>query len=218
MRENFVDAMQRVTDELSEMASIAGRMVADATTALLEADRSLAESVIAMDTDVDQLFSQVSEQTFEIIALQAPVAADLRLCIAGMQISQTLERMGDLAQHIAVTARRTHPEPAVPAEVAPVFAEMGAIAERMVHLVGNVVRTQELASLLHIEAEDDRMDELHRQMFEVILSPDWSHGVDSAVNVTLLSRFYERFADHAVSVARRLVFLVTGQRDTADLL
>jgi phosphate transport system protein len=171
-----------------------------------------------MDTDMDRLFVSVSEQTFEIIALQAPVAADLRLCIAGMQMAQTLERMGDLAQHVAVTARRAHPEPAVPADIAPVFAEMGGIAVRMVDLVATVVRTQDLSTLLHIEAEDDRMDDLHRTMFTTMLSPDWAHGVDTAVNVTLLSRFYERFADHAVSVARRLVFLVTGQRDTADLL
>jgi phosphate transport system protein len=210
--------MQQVTDELSEMAAIAERMVTDATTALLQADRGVAESVIAMDTDMDRLFNEVSERTFEIIALQAPVAADLRLCIAGMQIAQTLERMGDLAQHIAVTARRAHPEPAIPADISPVFEEMGGLAARMVQLVGTVVRTQELSALLHIEAEDDRMDELHRQMFVVMLSPEWSHGVDTAVNATLLSRFYERFADHAVSVARRLVFLVTGQRDTADLL
>lgn len=218
MREHFLESMQAVTNELVEMAEIAGRMIGDATTALLEADRATAESVIAMDTDMDRLFVSVSERTFEIIALQAPVAADLRLCIAGMQMAQTLERMGDLAQHVAVTARRAHPEPAVPADIAPVFAEMGGIAVRMVDLVATVVRTQELSALLHIEAEDDRMDDLHRTMFTTMLSPDWGHGVDTAVNVTLLSRFYERFADHAVSVARRLVFLVTGQRDTADLL
>jgi phosphate transport system protein len=218
VREHFLESMQAVTNELVEMSEIAGRMIGEATTALLNTDRQTAESVIAMDTDMDRLFVSVSERTFEIIALQAPVAADLRLCIAGMQMAQTLERMGDLAQHVAVTARRSHPEPAVPADIAPVFAEMGGIAVRMVDLVGTVVRTQELSALLHIEAEDDRMDDLHRTMFTTMLSPDWGHGVDTAVNVTLLSRFYERFADHAVSVARRLVFLVTGQRDTADLL
>jgi phosphate transport system protein len=218
MRENYIEALSEVTDDLVRMSQLAGEMIEKATEALLRADRPLAESVIALDTDMDDLHEKVEEKTLDIMALQAPVASDLRLCVAALRMSQTLERMGDLASHIAMTARRAYPEPAIPDDLAGVFGSMGALATGMVGKVAQVVETRSLGLVLEIREDDDRMDELHKQMFTAMLSADWGHGVDTAVNVTLLSRFYERFADHAESLSQRMVFLITGERSVHEVV
>jgi phosphate transport system protein len=218
MRENYVEDLAEITGELVRMSQLAGEMIEKATESLLRSDRPLAESVIALDTDMDDLHEKVEEKALDVMALQAPVASDLRLCVAALRMSQTLERMGDLASHIAMTARRAYPEPAIPTDLANLFGAMGTLARGMVGKVAQIVETRSLGLVLEVREDDDRMDELHKQMFTALLSSDWAHGVDSAVNVTLLSRFYERFADHAESLAQRMVFLVTGERSVHEVI
>jgi phosphate transport system protein len=88
---------------------------------------------------------------------------------------------------------------------------MGEVAVELARQAEQVIRTQDVNLAKSLEETDDRMDELHRSLFGVIMERDWPHGVAAAVDITLLGRFYERFADHAVSVARRVVFVVTGK-------
>ena len=140
------------------------------------------------------------------------MATDLRVIVTSLRMSADLERMGDLARHVAKLARLRYPETAIPAEVAAVVVEMGQVAERIVAKTGSVIATRDLAMALELETDDDAMDRLHRELFQLLLGPAWTHGVEAAVDVTLCGRYYERFADHAVSVARRVVFLVTGER------
>ena len=119
--------------------------------------------------------------------------------------------MGDLALHIAEAARRRHPDLVMPAEVAPYFAEMGRVGSALARKAGEVIRTRDLVRAIQIEADDDAMDDLHRQLFSMLLNPSWPHGVGPAVDITLIGRFYERYADHAVALARRIVYVVTGR-------
>jgi phosphate transport system protein len=212
MRDHFHDELQSLSDVLVEMTRLVGSAIARATMALLDADLVLAESVISADEQVDALQLEFEERSLALLALQQPVATDLRVIVTGLRMSSDLERMGDLARHVAKVARMRHPRSAIPAELRSTVLEMGQVAERIVAKTGSVIAGRDLAAAVELETDDDAMDALHRQLFSAILSDQWRHGVEAAVDVTLCGRFYERFADHAVSVARRVVFLVTGER------
>jgi phosphate transport system protein len=182
-----------------------------ATRALLEADLQLAEEVISGDIRVDELRDRGEELAFALLALQTPVAIDLRAVVSAIHSGADIERMGHLAVHIAQAARRRHPQPVLPAAVAPYFAEMGKLGCALARKAAAVIRSRDLAKAAELESDDDAMDELHRHMFTVLMARNWSYGVGPAVDVTLLARFYERYADHAVAVARRIVYVVTGR-------
>lgn len=214
MREVYQEQLGKLTDELASMSRMSGTAMDSATTALLETDLSLAERVIDEDLQIDEARSRAEELAFGLLALQAPVAGDLRTVISTIHAAEDLERMGDLALHVAKTARRRHPQPVLPEEVRPYFADMGRVAGKLAERVHDVVRSQDLEAARGLEDDDDEMDDLHRHLFTMMMSPEWSHGVAAAVDVTLLGRFYERFADHAVAVARRVVFIVTGKMPT----
>lgn len=212
MREHFHGELAVLSEGMIEMTRLVGSAVARGTTALLDADLGLAESVIAADERVDALQVEIEERSFDLIARQQPVATDLRVVITGLRMTADLERMGDLARHVAKLARMRYPRSAIPAELRGTIVEMGQVAERVVAKTGSVIATRDLQLAAELETDDDAMDQLHRTLFAVLLSPDWEHGVESAIDVTLCGRYYERFADHAVSVARRVVYLVTGER------
>jgi phosphate transport system protein len=211
MRAAYNEKLAALADELAEMSQLAGEAMKKATTALLEGDLDLAEDVISGDIKIDALRSAAEEQAFGLLALQAPVAGDLRSVIAAIHSAGDLERMGDLALHVAKAARRRHPSKVLPDDVAPYFAEMGRVALDLAQDARQVILTRDIELAFTMESDDDAMDDLHRHLFTVLLSKDWPGGVAPAIDVTLLGRFYERFADHAVAVARRVVFMVTGK-------
>jgi phosphate transport system protein len=194
------------------MIRLVAAAMEQATGALLDANLVSAEQVIAADVRVDALRVDLEDRAFQMIARQQPVATDLRILITTLHLVADLERMGDLALHVAKIARLRFPEVAVPAEARDVIAQMGAVARSLVHKVGDVVEGRDIELAQAIEAEDDSMDALRRKLFTLVLSPRWSHGTEAAIDMTLLGRYYERYADHAVAVARRTIFIVTGQR------
>lgn len=211
MRSAYQDELDAVTNDLVEMTRLVGRAMNRATQALLDADLALAESVIEGDAHIDALTAAVEERCLDIIALQAPVASDLRVVIGALRIATSLERMGDLAEHVAKQARLRYPEVSVPQALRATFAEMGGIAEAIVSKTGSVIATRDVDLAADIARHDAEMDRLHRELFTIVLRPSWNHGVEAAIDVTLLSRYYERYADHAVSVTRRVVNVVTGE-------
>ena len=119
--------------------------------------------------------------------------------------------MGALAVHVAKIARRRHPSHALPEEVNGYFAEMGTIAVDLGSTAKDVVLSRDPEQTAQLSRYDDAMDQLHRHLFSVLLDKEWQHGVAAAVDVTLLGRYFERFADHAVEIGQRVVFEVTGQ-------
>ena len=211
MRTAFHEQLDSLTEMLSNMCGLAGLAMDRATQALLQAELAMAEQVI---TDHDQLAhmqTRAEEAAFALLALQAPVAGDLRLVFGSFQNVADAERMGALALHVAKIARRRHPHHALPDEVKGYFAEMGRIAVALGNSAKDVVLSRDPEQAAQISREDDAMDQLHQQLFGVLMDDEWKHGVAAAVDVTLLGRFYERFADHAVAVGRRVVFEATGQ-------
>ena len=211
MRDAFHEELTRTREQLVEMTRLAGSAMARATTALLDADLELAESVIAADEAIDRMQRELDETALDLLARQQPVATDLRVLVTGLRMSADLERMGDLARHVAKVARRRYPESAVPPELRSTVLQMGQVAERIVAKAGGVIAVQDVAAAVQLEQDDDEMDSLHREVFAALLGGSWDHGIEAAVDVTLVGRYYERFADHAVSVAQRVVYLVTGE-------
>jgi phosphate transport system protein len=211
MRDVYQEQLDDLAVALAGMCTQVAEAMEKATRALLEVDLQLAEEVISGDVRVDELRAAAEEKAFALLALQAPVATDLRIVVSAIHGAGDIERMGDLALHVAQAARRRHPHPVLPAEVAPYFAEMGRVGVRLALKAGEVIRTRDLARAAELESDDDAMDDLHRHMFTVLMDRNWSHGVGPAVDITLLARFYERYADHAVAVARRIVYVVTGR-------
>ncbi len=212
MRDLYHDELDDLGKTLIRMTQLVRIAMERATRALLDGDLSGAERVISDDPQVDALREDLEERTFQMIARQQPVATDLRLLVTTLHLSADLERMGDLARHIAKVARMRYPELAVPEEVRDVISQMGTVALSLVAKVADVIEGRDVALAQALEAEDDSMDALHRKLFTLLLSPNWTHGVESAIDMTLLGRYYERYADHAVSVAQRVVFIVTGER------
>jgi len=211
MRDQYQEQLSTLADALAGMCLEVATAMERATRALLEADLQLSEQVIAEDVRIDDLRTDAEEKAFGLLALQSPVATDLRVVIAAIHGAGDIERMGDLALHVAQAARRRHPQPVLPAEVTSYFAEMGTIGVALARKAADVIRTRDVDKAATLEADDDAMDDLHRHIFTVLMAPSWSHGVGPAVDITLLARFYERYADHAVTVARRVVYVVTGR-------
>jgi len=211
MREAYHVELEQLADHLAAMSVQVADAMERATRALLEVDLSLAEQVISDDTKVDDARAQCEEQAYALLALQAPVATDLRTVLAAIHAAESLERMGDLALHVAKAARRRHPDPVLPESVRPYFAEMGEVAVKLARQVEQVIHSKDVEAAKTIESDDDQVDDIHRHLFTVIMDREWAYGVAAAVDVTLLGRFYERYADHAVSVAKRMIFVVTGK-------
>jgi phosphate transport system protein len=211
MADSYQDKLDEVNADLVAITRFVGSAMNQATQSLLDADLSIAEKVIESDARIDTLCSSVEERCFDIISLGHPTEADLRLVIGALRIATSLERMGDLAEHIAKQARMRYPKPSVPQELRATFAIMGGVAEAIVSKTGSVIANKDVSLATDIAHHDAEMDNLHRELFTIVLSPTWKHGVEAAIDVTLLSRYYERYADHAVSVTRRVVNVVTGE-------
>jgi len=210
MRTAYHERLDALTDQLGDMCGLAGAAMERATQALLQADLVLAEQVITDHEQIATMSARAEESAFVLLALQAPVAGDLRAIVSSIQIVADVDRMGALALHVAKIARRRHPQHALPEEVNGYFAEMGRLAVELGNSAQEVLATRDPEKAARIREEDDAMDDLHRHLFTVLMDKEWKHGVAAAVDVTLLGRFYERFADHAVEVARRVIFQVTG--------
>jgi len=211
LREQFEVDLKSIDNTLVEMTRLVGSAMNRATTALLDADLAIAESVITADEQVDALHVDLEERALVLIARQAPVATDLRALIAALRMSADLERMGDLARHVAKVARLRYPESAIPPELHETITEMGRIGVELAVKTGEIIDGRDVDAARGLEDEDDAMDRLHRQLFSSLQHEGEPYPVETAIDVTLIGRYYERFADHAVSVAHRLVFLVTGE-------
>ena len=211
MRTAYNEQLTALTNQLAAMCRMAGVAMERATQALLQADLVLAEQVIGDHENIIAASARAEETAFVLLALQAPVAGDLRAVVGSIQIVADVERMGALALHVAKIARRRHPQHALPEEVNGYFAEMGRIAVDLGASAQEVLLSRDPDQARLIREEDDAMDDLHRHLFSVMMDREWKHGVSAAVDVTLLGRFYERFADHAVEISRRVIFQVTGQ-------
>ena len=210
MRRIYRSDLEGVVNELVVMSDSIQIAVRDATRALLQADLQLAERVISGDTRIDAMHDQLELRAFTILARQAPVAGELRTLVAVIQLVEALARMGDLAAPVDNIARLRYPEHAVPEPLAENFSRMSFLAQEMIGNVGRVLAERNLEEAQTLAEQDEEMDNLRSDQFRVILGDDWEFGVEAAVDVALLGRYYERIADHAVAMGRRIIYVITG--------
>jgi phosphate transport system protein len=210
MREVFQQELREVQDRLVEIASLVAESIEKATTAFSDSDVALAESVIEEDDKIDAAALELDELAIQILARQQPVARDLRIVVTALRVSASLERMGDMSTHIAQLARYRFPEKVAPKGLRSTFAEMGKLDCEIAHKLTELLRTEDLALAEQIRDEDDRIDALHLSVFEKVLGESWKGGAEDTVDATLASRYHERFADHAVSIAKKMNYLATG--------
>ena len=211
MRELFQQELHEVQDRLVEIAQLVVDAITDAVEAFNQSDVTLAESVIVRDNKIDDAVVALDELAIAIMARQAPVAKDLRIVVSALRISASLERMGDMAEHLAQLARYRFPEKVVPKTIRPIFKEMGVLDIELAKMLVVLLKTEDVEIAEKIRDEDDKVDALHLSVFETVLSDSWSQGTETTVDATLASRYLERFADHAVSIAKKMMYLATGE-------
>lgn len=216
MREVFHQSLEEVQERLVEIAELVTVAIEKATRAFGQSDVALAEEVIAGDAVIDERSVALDELAIEILAMQQPVARDLRIVVTALRASASLERMGDLAEHIAQLARIRYPDRAIPSGFRQTFETMGRRDVEVSRLLAELLRTQDLGIAEQIRNADDEIDELHASVFEKVLSAQTPADVTAVVDATLASRYHERFADHAVGVAKKMIYLATGDWTGAD--
>jgi phosphate transport system protein len=210
VRTVFHEQLARLVDQLVSMTEQVATMVAEATAALLTADLLRAEAAVSADREVNLAQVEADERIIDLMTRQAPVATDMRSLVAALRITTDLERMGDLAAHIAKVARRRYPDRAVPDDLVATFASLGAKNQSIAEKTGLMLATRDLELCDEVLADDQQINELHRSLFATLLSHDWPGTTEQAVDLVLLGRYYERFGDHCVVIAGHLRYLVTG--------
>lgn len=210
MREVFQQELREVQERLVEISTLVADSIEKATRAFNESDVSLAEEVIEDDRRIDVLAAELDELAITILARQQPVARDLRIVVSALRVSASLERMGDMAEHIAQLSRYRFPEKVVPKGLRGTFREMGALDVEIARKLTELLETQDTAIAEHIRNEDDKVDALHLAVFDKVLGETWKGETADTVDATLASRYHERFADHAVSIAKKVQYLATG--------
>ena len=216
MREVFQTELKEVQTRLVEIAEDSTRVMELASKAFLNSDVTLADQALASADAINEKALSLDESVIRILARQSPVSRDLRILVSALRISASLERMGALAGHIAQIARFRYPGSAVPAALAATFAEMGELDIKLSHKVIKLLQNTDLDLAKEIQAEDGRVDELHRQVFDVVLGDDWKENAMYTVDVTLASRYHERFADHVVDISSKVSYLTTGAWNEAE--
>jgi phosphate transport system protein len=210
-RLEFAADLRMLRDSLATTTQLAAEAIGAATTALLEQDLEAVRRTAALEQDLEGSLVAIERRTFELMARQQPVARDLRLLVSAIKIGAECRRMGALAHHIGTAATRSYPEPAIPFELLGIFRRMGDVANRIADGARVTLLIGDAKDAARLEVDDDAMDGLRRALFRALMH-DWPHGVETAVNVALLGRYYERFADHAVAIAQSVIFIVTGTK------
>lgn len=216
MRAIFDQELEQIGDDLLQMSRHVADAIRDASTALTTGDLELAERVIEADERVDELERALDERCITLLARQQPVATDLRVIVSSLRMSSSIERMGDLARHIAQVVRLRYPQPAIPEGAHRIFADLSTAAIKVSNDIVKLLETRDLQLASAVESDDDVLDELHTETFRLTLAESWDGTTAETVDITLLARFFERFGDHAVSVARRITYLVTGDLDAGN--
>ena len=216
MREVFQQELREVRERLVEIAGLVADSIDNATRAFNESNVSLAETVIADDARIDVAAAELDELAINILARQQPVARDLRVVVSALRISASLERMGDMSEHIAQLARYRFPDKVVPKSLRGTFKEMGALDVEIARKLVELLETEDVAIAEHIRNEDDKIDALHLSVFDKVLGETWKGEAIDTVDATLASRYHERFADHAVSISKKVQYLATGDWVQAD--
>lgn len=218
MRKVFQAELHQIGEGLIEISALVGEAITKATSAIAAADLQTAQEVIAADARIDFLQNDLDERAIDVLALQGPVASDLRMIVGSLRMSASLERMGDLARHIGQLTRLRFPNHVIPAPLTETFAELARLDIVIAEKVTELLDSRDLELVGDISAAKIQINKLHKSVFTAMAAPDWNETSATTVDVTLASRYFERFGDHGVSVARKVSYLVTGEWQPEDFL
>jgi phosphate transport system protein len=207
MREVYHEQLGLLIDDLARLTVLVEDTMAMATAALLDADAEAARRAAGGQTTLAAICTDIDERALILAARQQPVASDLRTIVAALRMSADLERMGELAWHVADLAIRRHPRRAVPAELREPVVRMGQVAGQVTADVAKALTTRDWHAAERLDRDDDAMDRLQRELYLRVRDASWPHGAEVTVDATLIGRFFERYADHAVAVAHRISYL-----------
>jgi phosphate transport system protein len=207
----FQNALADVQGRLVNLAENAESIMDKASRAFLNSDVTLADEALALAETNEAKALDLDELVIKVLATQSPVARDLRILVSALRMSASLERMGSLASHIAAIARYRFPGSAVPTVLRKTFEDMARIDLELVGKAIKLLQNTDLDLAREIQARDEAVDRLHRKVFDVVLAPDWKENAMFTVDVTLASRYFERFADHVVDISSKVSFLQTGE-------
>jgi phosphate transport system protein len=218
MRVTFHAELDELLREIARMARFAGQMMTNASIALHQIDLPLAGVVIADCDQMNAMHGDMERRCIALLALQAPVAGDLRVVVAALHSLGHLNRMGNLARHIAIIARFKHPNPMISGKIRPVLARMSLLVSQLADDAATAVEYQDPLSACRLAIADDEVDALLRHLLGILFAEDWSGGVEQAVDAALIGRYFERFGDHAVAIAKQVCYLATGLIVVPDAL
>jgi phosphate transport system protein len=217
MRAAFHAELAELISQLASMVRLTGEMMTNASIALHQADLALAALVIADQARIGAMYRALERRCITLLALEAPVAGDLRVVVTALHALVHAQRMGNLARHVAMIARFKRPNPMTSARVRPVLARMSLLTSQLAADAATAIEYQDPLSGCRLAVADDEVDALHRHLFAILFAEDWSHGVEQAVDAALIGRYYERFGDHAVAIARGVCYRVTGELSAGTL-
>jgi phosphate transport system protein len=210
-RRRFHDELDSLQESLLEMAGLVEKVIREAIAAVLSRDATVANRIVDADDRIDELEVEIDEKVLELLALQQPMATDLRKIVTANKIANDLERMGDHAVNMANAAKRLSQAAPLP-EIRELF-EMAEIVQGMVadSLDAYVTRSAAKARLVCIT--DDRVDELRRSMYRILVTHmlEDPKRLSGALELLLVSQNLERIGDLATNVSEDLVFLVEGR-------
>ncbi|MFZ4078113.1 MAG: phosphate signaling complex protein PhoU [Microbacteriaceae bacterium] len=211
MRVMFQQELGELQDRLVEVSELVTEAISKATNAFSDSNVALAEEVIESDILIDERALSLDELAIQILARQQPVARDLRIAVSALRISSSLERMGDMAEHIAQLTRYRFPEKVIAKGLRGTFRKMGELDVEVAETLTKLLKTQNLKHADKIRDLDDDIDDLHLSVFDKVLGETWAGTPVDTVDATLASRYHERFADHAVNIAKKVKYLTTGE-------
>lgn len=218
MRKVFQAELHQIGEGLIEISSLVNDAISKSTQAFATANLQAAQEVIAADARIDFLQNDLDERAIDVLALQGPVASDLRMIVGSLRMSASLERMGDLARHISQLTRLRFPQQVIPVSLTATFAELAQLDILISEKVTELLDSRDLELVSDIMAAKAQISKLHRTVFQAMAAPEWQETAATTVDVTLASRYFERFGDHGVSVARKVSYLVTGEWQPEDFL
>ena len=207
----FQNALADVQGRLVNLAENAESIMDKASRAFLNSDVTLADEALALAETNETKALDLDELVIKVLATQSPVARDLRILVSALRMSASLERMGSLSSHVAAIARYRYPGSAIPTSLRQTFEDMARIDLELVGKAIKLLQNTDLDLVREIQARDEAVDRLHRKVFDVVLSPEWKENAMYTVDVTLASRYFERFADHVVDISSKVTYLTTGE-------
>jgi phosphate transport system protein len=220
-RKAFHEELQTLNDDVVRLGAMAGEAIQAGTHALLDADLAAVGRIISDDKALDDLTHSIEGRAYDLMARQQPMASDLRNLVTILRVIHELERIGDLMINVAKTTRRLYPQTLEP-KVRGLLDRMHDQAASQLRLAVEAFADRDPARARALEDMDDVMDDLQKELFRTIFGGQAGDeaALQRAVQVALVGRYFERMADHAVNVAERVEYMVTGHLpfdiDSAD--